>query len=177
VVDHAPSFDARLPQAARRPLPLTESAGARTALIAVALGFLLLFLLLPLIVVFARVGLVPDAGSLFFLTRMLGLSKATELAMTGDPLTAEDGERLGLIAAVVPAEQLMATALERATSFAQGPRRTYALIKAGMERALSGDLEQIMELEAQLQARAARTPDAQEAIRAFLEKRKPVFKG
>jgi len=131
----------------------------------------------PLIVVFARVGLVPDAGSLFFLTRMLGLSKATELAMTGDPLTAEDAERLGLIAAVVPAEQLMATALARATSFAQGPRRTYALIKAGMERALSGDLEQIMELEAQLQARAARTPDAQEAIRAFLEKRKPVFKG
>src|SRR5437773_3044141 len=131
----------------------------------------------PLIVVFARVGLVPDAGSLFFLTRMLGLSKATELAMTGDPLTAEDAERLGLIAAVVPAEQLMATALARATSFAQGPRRTYALIKAGMERALSGDLEQIMELEAQLQARAARTPDAQEAIRAFLEKRRPVFRG
>ena len=54
MVDHAPSFDASLPQAARRPLPLTESAGARTALIAVALGFLLLFLLLPLIVVFAE---------------------------------------------------------------------------------------------------------------------------
>lgn len=130
-----------------------------------------------LIVVFARVGLVPDAGSLFFLTRMLGLSKATELAMTADPLTAEDGVQLGLIAAVVPAEQLMATAMARATGFARGPRRTYALIKAGMERALSGDLEQVMELESQLQARAAGTPDAQEAISAFLEKRKPVFKG
>ncbi len=108
---------------------------------------------------------------------MLGLSKATELAMTADPLTAEDGVTLGLIAMVVPAEQLMTTAMARATGFAQGPRRTYALIKAGMERALSGDLEQVMELESQLQARAARTPDAQEAIRAFLEKRKPVFKG
>jgi hypothetical protein len=54
VVDHAPSLDASLPQAARRPLPLTESAGARAALIAAALGFLLLFLLLPLIVVFAE---------------------------------------------------------------------------------------------------------------------------
>ena len=52
-----------------------------------------------LIVVFVRVGLVPDAGSLFFLTRMLGLSKATELAITGDPLSAEDAHRLGLVAA------------------------------------------------------------------------------
>jgi len=130
-----------------------------------------------LIVVFVRVGLVPDAGSLFFLTRMLGLSKATELAMTGDPLTAEKAEELGLIAAVVPAAQLMATAVARATGFANGPRRTYALIKAGIEQALAGDLEQVMELESQLQARAARTPDAQEAIRAFLEKRKPVFEG
>src|SRR5437870_9767226 len=85
-----------------------------------------------LIVVFVRVGLVPDAGSLFFLTRMLGLSKATELAMTGDPLTAEEGEELGLIAAVVPADQLMPTAVARANGLAAGPRRTYALIKRGI---------------------------------------------
>jgi 2-(1,2-epoxy-1,2-dihydrophenyl)acetyl-CoA isomerase len=128
-----------------------------------------------LIVVFVRVGLVPDAGSLFFLTRMLGLSKATELAMTGDPLSADDAQRLGLVAAVVPPDQLMATALERARRLAEGPRQTYALIKRGMERALDLDLEQTLELESQLQALAAKTPDAQEAIRAFLEKRKPVF--
>ena len=130
-----------------------------------------------LIVVFVRVGLVPDAGSLFFLTRMLGLSKATELAMTGDPLTAEEGEKLGLISAVVPAEQLMPTAVERANSLAAGPRRTYALIKRGIERALGRDLEQVMELESQLQALAAATPDAQEGISAFAEKRKPLFRG
>jgi 2-(1,2-epoxy-1,2-dihydrophenyl)acetyl-CoA isomerase len=128
-----------------------------------------------LIVVFVRVGLVPDAGSLFFLTRMLGLSKATELAITGDPLSADDAHRLGLVAAVVPAEQLMAAALERGRQLAQGPRKTYALIKAGLERALELDLEQTLELESQLQALAAKTPDAQEAIRAFLEKRKPRF--
>ena len=128
-----------------------------------------------LIMVFVRVGLVPDAGSLFFLTRMLGLSKATELAMTGDPLGADDAQRLGLVVAVVPPEQLMAVARERALRLAEGPRQTYALIKRGMERALDLDLEQTLELESQLQARAARTPDAQEAIRAFLEKRKPVF--
>lgn len=130
-----------------------------------------------LIVVFVRVGLVPDAGSLFFLTRMLGLSKATELALTGEPLSAEDAHGLGLLAAVVPAEQLMAAAQERGRRLAEGPRQTYALIKRGMERALDLDLEQTLELESQLQAAAARTPDAQEAIRAFLEKRKPVFGG
>src|SRR6202140_4387223 len=63
-----------------------------------------------LIVVFVRVGLVPDAGSLFFLTRMLGLSKATELALSGDPLTVEEAQTLGLVASVVPPEQLAVAA-------------------------------------------------------------------
>jgi len=129
----------------------------------------------PLIVVFVRVGLVPDAGSLFFLTRMLGLSKATELAMSGDPLMVEDAHQLGLIAAVVPPEQLMTATTERARRFNDGPRQTYALIKHGLERALDLDLEQAMELESQLQSVAAETMDAKEAIQAFLEKRKPQF--
>ncbi len=129
-----------------------------------------------LIVVFVRVGLVPDAGSLFFLTRMLGLSKATELAITGDPVSADDALRLGLVVSVVPPDQLMPAAMERAHRLAEGPRQTYALIKRGLEQALHLDLEQTLELESQLQALAAETPDAQEAIRAFLEKRKPVFK-
>jgi 2-(1,2-epoxy-1,2-dihydrophenyl)acetyl-CoA isomerase len=128
-----------------------------------------------LIVVFVRVGLVPDAGSLFFLTRMLGLSKATELAMSGDPLMVEDAYKLGLVAAVVAPEQLMTAAMERARRLAEGPRQTYALIKHGLERALVLDLEQAMELESQLQSVAAETPDAKEAIQAFLEKRKPQF--
>jgi 2-(1,2-epoxy-1,2-dihydrophenyl)acetyl-CoA isomerase len=128
-----------------------------------------------LIVVFVRVGLVPDAGSLFFLTRMLGLSKATELAMSGDPLSVEDGRTLGLVAAVVPPEQVMTAATERARRLSDGPRQTYALIKHGLERVLDLDLEQAMELESQLQSVAAETTDAKEAIQAFLEKRKPQF--
>src|SRR5947199_6027191 len=129
-----------------------------------------------LIVVFVRVGLVPDAGSLFFLTRMVGLSKATELAITGDPVSADEALRLGIVVSVVPPEQLMPAAMERARQLAAGPGQTYALIKRGMDRALHLDLEQTLELESQLQALAAETPDAQEAIRAFLEKRKPIFK-
>jgi 2-(1,2-epoxy-1,2-dihydrophenyl)acetyl-CoA isomerase len=128
-----------------------------------------------LIVVFVRVGLVPDAGSLFFLTRMLGLSKATELAMSGDPLTVEDAQKLGLVAAVVPPEQLAVAAMDRARRLNDGPRQTYALIKHGLERALDLDLEQAMELESQLQSVAAETADAKEAIQAFVEKRNPQF--
>jgi 2-(1,2-epoxy-1,2-dihydrophenyl)acetyl-CoA isomerase len=129
-----------------------------------------------LVVAFVRVGLVPDAGSLFFLTRMLGLSKATELALTGEALSVEDGQRLGLVATVVAPDQLQATVAERARELAAGPTRTYALIKRGLERALDRDLEQVMELEAQLQALVARTADTGEAIDAFLGKRKPVFR-
>jgi len=130
-----------------------------------------------LIVAFVRVGLVPDAGSLFFLTRMLGLSKATELALTGEPLPVEEARQLGLIAAVVPGDQLMTTVMERARRLADGPRQTHTLIKRGMERAMDLDLDQVMELESHLQTLAARTPDTQEAIRAFIEKRKPSFRG
>ena len=128
-----------------------------------------------LIVVFIRVGLVPDAGSLFFLTRIFGFSKALEMALTGDPMPVEEAERLGAVAAVVPADRLMATAGERAALLADGPTTAYSLIKRGLERALSLDLEQSLELESQLQGLAARTPDHQEAVAAFLEKRKPRF--
>lgn len=128
-----------------------------------------------LIVVFVRVGLVPDAGSLFFLTRTFGFSKAMQLALTGEPMPVEEAQTLGAIGAVVPAEQLMSTAVELATRIAEGPADAYGLIKRGLERALSLDLEQSLELESQLQTLAARTGDHQEAVAAFLEKRKPSF--
>jgi 2-(1,2-epoxy-1,2-dihydrophenyl)acetyl-CoA isomerase len=130
-----------------------------------------------LIVVFVRVGLVPDAGSLYYLTRIFGLGKATEMALTGEPMTVEEAHRLGAIAAVFSPEQLMAAAMERATRLAAGPIKTYALIKRGLDRALDLDLEQTLEMEAHLQTLAALTPDHREAVKAFLEKRKPVFKG
>lgn len=128
-----------------------------------------------LIVVFVRVGLVPDAGSLFFLTRTFGFSKAMQLALTGEPMPVEEAQTMGAIGAVVPAEQLMSTAVELATRIAEGPAEAYGLIKRGLERALSLDLEQSLELESQLQTLAARTGDHQEAVAAFLEKRKPSF--
>src|SRR5947209_14191525 len=130
-----------------------------------------------LIVVFVRVGLVPDAGSLFFLTRMLGYGKAMELALTGNPVSAAEAHRLGLVSAVAAPGELLSTVTELASGLSAGPAEAYALIKRGMERALSLDLEQALELEAHLQSLAGRTADHQEAVRAFLDKRKPVFRG
>jgi 2-(1,2-epoxy-1,2-dihydrophenyl)acetyl-CoA isomerase len=130
-----------------------------------------------LIVVFVRVGLVPDAGSLFFLTRMLGYGKAMELALTGNPLSAAEAHRLGLVSTVAAPADLLSTVTELASGLSAGPAEAYALIKRGMERALSLDLEQALELEGHLQSLAGRTADHQEAVRAFLDKRKPVFKG
>ncbi|HEX3630154.1 MAG TPA: enoyl-CoA hydratase-related protein [Candidatus Dormibacteraeota bacterium] len=128
-----------------------------------------------LIVAFVRVGLVPDAGSLFFLTRMLGLSKATELALTGEPMSADAALRFGLLTAVVPRDQVLPAALDRARLLADGPRQTMALIKRGLARALELDLEQTLQLEAHLQTLAGKTGEAREAIRAFIEKRPPIF--
>jgi 2-(1,2-epoxy-1,2-dihydrophenyl)acetyl-CoA isomerase len=126
-------------------------------------------------VAFVRIGLVPDAGGLFFLSRLCGLGKAMELALTGEAVEAAEAMRIGLVNAVVPAARLLPAALERARAFAAGPAQTYALIKRGLERALSLDLEEALELEAQLQTLAGKTADHQEAVLAFNDKRQPVF--
>ena len=126
-------------------------------------------------VAFVRIGLVPDAGGLFFLTRLCGFGKAMELALTGETIDAAQALTIGLVNAVVPGGQLMAAALERARAFSAGPAETYALIKRGLERALSLDLEQALEMEAQLQTLAGRTADHREAVRAFVDKRQPAF--
>jgi 2-(1,2-epoxy-1,2-dihydrophenyl)acetyl-CoA isomerase len=124
---------------------------------------------------FVRIGLVPDAGALFFLSRLCGFGKAMELALTGETVDAPEALRLGLVNAVVPPGELAHAALERAQAFSAGPAETYALIKRGLERALSLDLEQALEMEAQLQTLAGRTSDHREAVTAFVEKRQPAF--
>lgn len=128
-----------------------------------------------LLVAFVRIGLVPDAGGLFFLPRLVGLGKAMELALTGEAIDAPEAARIGLVNAVVPSQELMPAVLNRARAFAEGPAQTYALIKRGLERALSLDLEQVMDMEAQLQTLAGKTADHREAVRAFVEKRTPNF--
>jgi len=125
---------------------------------------------------FIKVGLAPDSGTSFFLPRLAGFSKAMELSLTGDELTSKDAERLGLVSKVVPAEQLMGTARELATKLARGPSRAIGLTKRALNKSISSDLETVLEYESYLQEIAGATADHIEAVRAFFEKRKPVFK-
>lgn len=126
---------------------------------------------------FIKVGLAPDSGTSFFLPRLAGFSKALELSLTGDELTSKDAERLGLVSKVVPAEQLMGTARELATKLAQGPLRAIGLTKRALNKSISSDLEAVLEYESYLQDIAGATADHIESVRAFFEKKKPVFKG
>ncbi len=126
---------------------------------------------------FIRVGLAPDSGTSYFLPRLAGFSKALELSLMGNELTSKDAERYGLVYKVVPEEKLMATAEEIATKLAQGPSKAIGLTKRALNKSISSDLETVLEYESYLQEIAGATADHIEAVRAFFEKRKPVFKG
>lgn len=125
---------------------------------------------------FVRVGLAPDSGGSFFLPRLVGLSKAFELLLLGEPVEAEEALRIGLVARVVPADELPRVAADIAGRIARGPR-SIGLIKRAVSRSLLRDLEDQLEYEAKLQEIAGRSADYDEGVRAFLEKRAPVFTG
>ncbi len=125
---------------------------------------------------FVRVGLAPDSGGSFFLPRLVGLSKAMELFLLGEPIEAQEALRIGLVAKVLPAAQLSQAAHELAQRLARGPR-SIGLIKRAVNRAFVSGLEEQLDYEAYLQEIAGRSEDYDEGVRAFLEKRPPVFTG
>jgi 2-(1,2-epoxy-1,2-dihydrophenyl)acetyl-CoA isomerase len=125
---------------------------------------------------FVRIGLVPDAGSTFFLPRLVGLARAAEIAMLGDELSAEDALAVGLVNRVVPDDELPAVAAELAARLARGPR-SIGLIKRALNLSLSSDLTSQLQHEEDLQALAAASEDFAEGVTAFLEKRPAHFRG
>jgi 2-(1,2-epoxy-1,2-dihydrophenyl)acetyl-CoA isomerase len=125
---------------------------------------------------FVRVGLAPDSGGSFFLPRLVGLSKALELLLLGEPVDADEALRIGLVAKVVPSDELLQVAADIAGRIARGPR-SIGLIKRAVNRSLLPELEAQLEYEAKLQEIAGRSADYDEGVRAFLEKRAPVFTG
>jgi len=126
---------------------------------------------------FARIGLIPDAGGTFMLTRLLGEARAKALAMLAEPLPAETAAQWGLIWKVVDDAALAGEALALAHRLASGPTVALALTKQAIQAASDNGLMAQLDLEGDLQAKAGRTHDFAEGIAAFLEKRKPEFRG
>ena len=126
---------------------------------------------------FIKVGLVPDSGGLWFLTRMVGVAKAWELAALGDPIDAAEALRLGIVNQVAAPEEFEAAWRAFAQRLAAGPTRAYALTKSLANAAPERSLAEQLELEVEAQTEAGKTQDHLEGIRAFLAKRAPDFKG
>ena len=127
--------------------------------------------------VFARLGLVPDAGGTWLLPRLVGQARARGLALLAEPLSADKAEAWGLIWKVVDDDALMAEAEKLCVHFATAPTAGLGLIKRALDAAEDNDLATQLELERQLQREAGSTQDYKEAVRAFLGKRKPTFTG
>ena len=125
---------------------------------------------------FVRVGLAPDSGGSFILTRLVGLSKAMELLLLGDTIDAQEAQRIGLVARVFAAAEFAKSAKEIAERVAQSPRGV-GLIKRAVNHANLPNIEADLEYEAHLQEIAGRSSDYDEGVKAFLEKRTPVFTG
>ena len=126
---------------------------------------------------FINVGLIPDSGATFILPRLVGLSRALELACTGRKVKADEALQLGLVNQVVPDEQLAETTRQFAAKLASLPPRGIGLTKRAMNASLTHDLETQLDYEAMIQTVAGQTKDHREGVAAFLEKRPARFIG
>ena len=126
---------------------------------------------------YVRVGLSGDYGIAWLLTRLVGTSRARELMFTGDKVNAARCETLGIVNRVVPDEKLQAEAFALAKSMAEGPTLALRYIKDNLDEALQFDFATARDHEAERLTRLTTTADHKEAVQAFIEKRKPVFRG
>lgn len=126
---------------------------------------------------FSNIGLIPDSAGTFFLPRLIGMQRATAHMFFADKMTASKAKEIGMIYEVVPDENLFETVLNVAKSLAVRPTKGFGLTKRALNASFINTVESQLELEKELQAIAGKTYDKKEGIQAFLEKRKPVFKG
>jgi len=126
---------------------------------------------------FCKIGLIPDSGGTFFLPRLIGLPRATALALLGDKVSADSALEMGLIYRVCEPENLDREARELACHLATQPTTGLGYIKRLLNASLTNNLEEQLTLEAEMQTLAGQTDDYQEGVAAFSAKRPPVFRG
>ena len=126
---------------------------------------------------FSLIGLVPDSAGTYFLPRLIGFQKALALAMLGDKIGAEEAEKMGMIYKCVPTEEFEETISKLALKLANMPTKALGMIKELFNTSMTNDLESQLALESKLQIEAAQSDDYKEGVAAFIEKRKPNFKG
>jgi 2-(1,2-epoxy-1,2-dihydrophenyl)acetyl-CoA isomerase len=126
---------------------------------------------------FSKIGLIPDSAGTFFLPRIIGMQKATALMMLADKVMAADAEKMGMIYKVCTDESLMDESLKTAKKLASLPTIGLGLTKRALNKSMTNDLTAQLALEDELQTAAGKTYDYNEGVAAFLEKRKPNFKG
>jgi 2-(1,2-epoxy-1,2-dihydrophenyl)acetyl-CoA isomerase len=126
---------------------------------------------------FVKRGLHPDWGGTYFLPRVVGIAKACELIWTGETIDAQEALRLGIVSAVHAPEELLPAAYALAGRIAAGAPTAIRLAKRAIYHSLETDLRKALEFETYAQNICYETEDAREGIRAFVEKRPPVFRG
>lgn len=126
---------------------------------------------------FSKIGLVPDSGGTFFLPRLIGFQKASALMMLGDKVSAEEAERLGMIYKMVSEETFEEEVNNKAEMLAKMPTKALGMTKRLLNKSMNNTLDEQLELEGKLQIEAAESEDYAEGVDAFVNKRKPVFKG
>ncbi|KAI3597962.1 Enoyl-CoA hydratase [Cupriavidus necator H850] len=126
---------------------------------------------------FSKIGLVPDAGSTYFVPRYAGEMRARALAILAEKIDAEEAQRIGLVWKVHADDALQDEAGKLARHLATMPTMAYGMIKEALNQSFDNDLAAQLEVEATLQSRASRSDDCKEGVAAFMEKRKPQFKG
>lgn len=126
---------------------------------------------------FSKIGLIPDSGGTYFLPRLIGWQKASALMMTGDKVSAIEAEKTGMIYKVFTDKKFKQQSIELAHRLSQMPTKGLGLTKKLLTHSLNNDLPTQLDLEDSCQKEAGKTFDYKEGVQAFLEKRKPIFKG